>query len=123
MGMTIYASRTAESLNSDPLPEVNPDGTRAAIGEGRPTYEPGAFGKMIESVRYDPRPSFTPKTTHPANPVLDWFRSVVDDPKCGTKSQVIEDFLTDPRFLDEKFTPDQITHARAVLSRLAAFHA
>lgn len=121
----IYASRTAESLNSDPTPIFN------RTTGGRHTDD--GYGALEDDqIVWKPRPSFTPKTTHPANPVLTEFREVVAG--LGHRPLAVKDeikwwidCLGEPASLVPKngyhWTLDQIEHAKRVFERLASFHA
>lgn len=60
--MTIYASRTAESMNIDPTPyrcEIH--GERYSIENALDT----PTGEVAACDHWEPRPEFTPKTTYP----------------------------------------------------------
>jgi hypothetical protein len=68
------------------------DGWRADEAHAQPDYEPGVFGKMIDSSRwtYDPRPEcipsrYRPETSErvprlPVNPILSWMRNATRQP-------------------------------------------
>lgn len=56
-----------------------------------------------------------PPQHNETNPILTWFRAVIEDPKCGEFDQVVDDFL----IYHIKGHGKQEHHARRVLARLA----
>ena len=83
--MTMYASMTPRDLSHDP----------------HPRYDPAA----------NPRPEYDHMQHNAPNPILTWFRAVIEDPKCGEFNQVVDDFL----IYHIKGHGKQEHHARAVL--------
>lgn len=76
----IFASIDPLNFNEDPEP-FERNGVRATWRDAHPDFEPGPFGKIIESSKwtYAPRAEFNPKTTHPFNPILTAFRYAVSE--------------------------------------------
>jgi hypothetical protein len=118
--MTIYASRTAASLNVDPMAVVHPDtGERYPTGF-RPPYVVGIRNPIPI---YDPRPEYTPQTTHEANPILAAWRLVGIDEREEYTREVEQLWLETttgtlaPNVVVHA-TVDQIDHAHRVLQRL-----
>lgn len=122
--MSIFASRTPESMNTDPEPwalrhydgDVRPRGWEEC--QKRPEWH-----DRENSLDYLPRPEFTPKTTHPANPALVEFRylwsgqpDMLDIADYWVAEQLESDGENAPM---HDYTPEQVDHARRVLSRLA----
>lgn len=61
-----------------------------------------------------------------SNPVLDWFRSAWDDPLCGSRADLMRDFLADGGIVEFGAALDSlaisrghIDHARKVIGKLA----
>ena len=99
----IFSSKTPRDLNHDPEPWVD------ARGENRH----GPFGGW--SSVWAPRPEFDHVQNNEPNPILTWFRAVIEDPKCGEFNQVVDDFL----IYHIKGHGKHEHHARKVLTRLA----
>lgn len=129
--MTMFSSRTAESMNRDPKPYLV-RGRR--YPEGTLPYE-ALFGDS--PVSFDPRPEFTPKTAHPANPILvafregrvedapmdkdalDYLRALSPDQWVYASDQANDELNNADTGAAINATPEQIGHARRVLTRLA----
>lgn len=113
----IFASKTPRDLNHDPAPWINEDDIR----ERRPDYVVGQYPHR-EPI-YDPRPEFDHVQHNEPNPVLVAFRLIDGNRK--EYADWVRDFDAYPEFWQRQggqypqYTPDQVDHARRVLSRLA----
>jgi hypothetical protein len=121
----IFGSRDPQTLNSDPEPWIvdpEPEGINHGIDlwrvsdkwkRGYLSHGPSACGYIFSL-----RPEFTPTLAHPHNPILAAFRYSRPEFRLeflsGTDGAcwIAED-------LAPEATPDQIDHARRVLTRLA----
>jgi hypothetical protein len=103
-------------FNDDPYPNVwNGHSPRNQMRVDTDMYRRGAPYNH-ESYSYKPRPEFGRPQHNPTNPILEWFRAVLEDPKCGTFDQVLDDFL----IFHIKGHGRHEHHARKVLTRLAS---
>lgn len=101
----IFSSKTPRDLNRDPESFLDERGSRWISPV---TFQPRTF-------TYSPRPQFDHVQHNETNPILTWFRAVIEDPKCGEFDQVVDDFL----IYHIKGHGKQEHHARRVLARLA----
>ena len=106
----MFASKTPRDLNHDPLPYLYASTDYTARFSHNNLGYPYA-----SSAIYDPRPEFDHVQHNEPNPILTWFRAVIEDPKCGEFDQVVDDFL----IYHIKGHGKQEHHARKVLTRLA----
>lgn len=126
----IFASRTPESLNSDPRRIVVLD-HNGKIMVRFPTMKSANYYRSyyvpVSSARtaIDPRPEYTPTTTHPANPILVAFREETrhcsDSHPLSACARLALHFEEDGDFPDASH--NEIQHANRVLTRLAAWQA
>lgn len=137
LGLNAYGYGLRQSTRG-----VGPDWEYAPRPEFAPTRDPQPW-EVIESAvtpaprfahyhqllaaghfgRYNPRRE---EFDTPVNPALVWLRAIWDDPKCGTRAEILDYMLNDPRMIDARrsgFTPEVIDHAHRVIARLIALSA
>lgn len=122
--MTVFASTS--QIVTDPNPFVRPrDGKRGDADTLSPDFEPGPFGKMVEPLRYDPRPEYGQPQIHEANPILvelriasgagiDWAITAFSN--ALNTSEQSSDAI---RAIVREATDEHRDHARRVIDRLA----
>lgn len=112
--MTTFGSRDPATMNTDPAPYVYENGDRISVSQ------------YVND--YDPRDEFTPTLTHEHNPALsavrdDEFWGLEDGPfpmegRIAAQLKYLDAGFGFEAANDGFYTPEQIDHARRVLTRL-----